>query len=69
MQYIVIVNFKFTLSIVTRNRQSGNTGRSGRSLRIYAENQALLQPILLYQASKCKQSSEECLWTHIFSFL
>ena len=39
----------------------------------YVENQAILELILLYQASKCKQTkeqgSEDCLWTHIFTFL
>ena len=39
----------------------------------YVENQAILEPILLYQASKCKQTkaqgSKDCLWTHIFTFL
>ena len=42
-------------------------------LRTYVENQAMLEPILLYRASKCKQTkeqrSEDCLWTHIFTFL
>ena len=42
-------------------------------LRTYLENQAILEPILLYRASKCKQTkeqgSEDCLWTHIFTFL
>ena len=42
-------------------------------LRTYVENQAILEPILLYRASKCKQTkeqgSEDCLWTHIFTFL
>ena len=42
-------------------------------LGIYVENQAILEPILLYWASKCKQtkkeSSEDCLWTNIFTFL
>ena len=42
-------------------------------LRIYVDNQAILEPILLYRASKCKQTkeqdSEDCLWTHIFTFL
>ena len=41
-------------------------------LRTYVENQAILEPILLYRASKCKQTkeqgSEDCLWTHIFTF-
>ena len=39
-------------------------------LRTYVENQAILEPILLYWASKCKQTkeqgSQEYLWTHIF---
>ena len=42
-------------------------------LNVYVENQAILKPILLYQASKCKQTKEQgredCLWTHIFTFL
>ena len=42
-------------------------------LRTYVENQAILQPILFYRASKCKQTkvqgSENCLWTHVFTFL
>ena len=37
------------------------------------QNQAILEPILLYGASKCKQTkeqgSEDCLWTHILTFL
>ena len=44
-------------------------------LHTYVENQAILEPILLYRASKCKQTkeqgSEDCWtgWTHIFTFL
>ena len=42
-------------------------------LRTYVENQAILEPILLYRASKCKQTKEQgsvdCLWTHIFTLL
>ena len=42
-------------------------------LRTYVENQAILEPILLYRASKCKQTKEQgskdCLWTRIFTFL
>ena len=38
-------------------------------LRTYVEKQGILEPILLYQASKCKQTkeqgSEECLWIHM----
>ena len=40
---------------------------------VFTENQAILEPILFYQASKCKQTKEQgskyCLWTHIFTFL
>ena len=28
-------------------------------LRTYVENQAMLEPILLYRASKCKQTKEQ----------
>ena len=39
-------------------------------LRTYVENQVILEPILLYWASKCKQikeqGSKDCLWSHIF---
>ena len=39
----------------------------------YVENQAILEPILLYRGSKCKQTKEQgsegCLWTHIVTFL
>ena len=42
-------------------------------LRTYAENQAMLEPIFLYRPSKCKRTkekgNEDCLWTHIFTFL
>ena len=42
-------------------------------LRTYVESQAIIEPILPYRASKCKQTkeqdSEDCLWTHIFTFL
>ena len=32
-------------------------------LRTYFENQAILEPILLYRASKCKQTKEQGSWT------
>ena len=39
----------------------------------YVENQAILELILLYRVSKCKQTKEQgseyFLWTHIFTFL
>ena len=53
-------------------REPGNTGRTGR-LRTYVENQAMLEPILLYRASKCKQikeyGSEDCLSVYGLIFL
>ena len=42
-------------------------------LRSHIEKQAILEPILLYRASKCKQTkvhgNEDCLWTYIFTIL
>ena len=39
-------------------------------LRTYVDNQAILEPILLYRGSKCKQTKdqgrEDWLWTNIF---
>ena len=41
-------------------------------LYVYVESQAILEAILLYRASKCKQNkeqgSEDSLWTRIFTF-
>ena len=49
------------------------TRAEAAALRTYVVNQATLEPILLYRASKYKQTkeqgSEDCLWTHIFTFL
>ena len=59
--------------VITRAGNSLQTRAELAVLRTYVENQAILEPILLYQASKCKQTkeqdSEDCLWTHIFTFL
>ena len=56
-----------------KRKDSLETRAELAALRAYVENQAILEPILLYRASKCKQTkeqgSEECLWTHIFTFL
>ena len=42
-------------------------------LPTYVKNQTILQPILFYRASKCKQtkelSNEGCLWTHSYLFI
>ena len=63
---------KFKAIIVTR-KDSLETRTELAVLRTYVENQAILEPTLLYRASKCKQTkeqgSEDCLWTHIFTFL
>ena len=42
-------------------------------LRTHVEKYAIVEPILLYRVSKCKQTKEQdsegCLWTHDFTFL
>ena len=53
----------------SKRKDSLETGTELAVLRTYVENQAILEPILLYRTSKCKQTSENCLWTHIFTFL
>ena len=59
------------LNIVIRT-DSLETRAEPAVLRTYVENQAILEPILLYRASKCKQTKEQgredCLWAHIFTF-
>ena len=64
-------NYELGLTIVIRT-DSLETRAEPAVLRTYVENQAILEPIL-YRASKCKQNkeqgSEDCLWTHIFTFL
>ena len=65
-------NYELGLTIVIRTN-SLETRTEPAVLRTYVENQATLEPILLYRASKCEQTkeqgSEDCLWTHIFTFL
>ena len=74
-------NFVAPLKFLDHKKQHGHKKRKDNLktraqpavLCIYVENQAVLDPILLYHASKCKQTkeqgSEDCLWTHIFTFL
>ena len=61
-----------SLNIVIRT-YSLETRAEPAVLRTHVENQAILEPILPYPASECKQPkeqvSEDCLWTHIFTFL
>ena len=56
-----------------KRKESLETRAELAVLRTYVENQTILEPILLFRASKCKQTkeqgSEDCLWTHIFTFL
>ena len=57
-----------------KNRKDSlETRTESAVLCIYVENQAILKPILLYRASKCKktkeQDSEDYLSIHIFIFL
>ena len=64
-------------SVITHSHKKQKESLEARAevavLHTYVENQAILEPILLYRASKCKQTkeqgSEDCLWTHIFTFL
>ena len=74
---IQLVFYGKALKIIKKNivirTYSLETRAEPAVLRTYVENQAILEPILLYRASKCKQTkeqgSEDCLWTHIFTFL
>ena len=56
-----------------KRKDSLETRTELAALRSYIENQAILELILFYRASKCKenrkQDNEYCLWTHIFTFL
>ena len=56
-----------------KRKDSPETRAELAVLRIYVENQAILEPVLFYWGSKCKQinkqGDEYCLWTHIFTFL
>ena len=75
--YIAIVNTAThdeNVSIVTRNEKIvWKLLAELAAIRTYVENQAILEPIFLYWASKCKQTKEQdsvvCLWTHICTFL
>ena len=57
-----------------KNRKDSlETRTESAVLCIFVENQAILEPFLLYRASKCKktkeQGREDCLSIHIFIFL
>ena len=71
-QHRLLTYRKVTFSVVIRT-DSPETRAELAVVRTYVENQAILEPILLYRASKCKQTKEQgskdCLWTHIFTFL
>ena len=56
-----------------KRKDSLETRAKSAVRRPYVENLEILLPILLYRASKCKQTKEQgsgdCLWTHIFTSL
>ena len=70
---LIHVCFRDVLQHSHKKRIVWKHGAEMAVLRTYVENQAIPEPILLYLASKCKQTkkqgSEDCLWTHIFMFL
>ena len=55
-----------------KRKDSLETQAEPAILCVYVENQAILEPILLYRASKYKQTkeqgNEDCKWTHMFTF-
>ena len=59
--------------IYKKRKDSLKTRAKLAVLLTYIKNQAILEPFLLYRASNCKQNkeqgSDDCLWTHIFTFL
>ena len=56
-----------------KRKDSPETRAELAALRTFVENQAILELILLYRGSKCKQTKEQgnkyCLWIHVFTFL
>ena len=58
-------SFEYSSNLTTFNhshkkrKDSLGTRAELALLRTYVENQAILEPILLYQASKCKQNKEQ----------
>ena len=59
--------------LVVTIAMSCSTLDSLSALSTYVEKQAIIEPILLYRASKYKQTKEQgrenCLWAHICTFL
>ena len=55
------------------NCDKKHSQKKRKDLHTFIENQAIRKSIPLYRAFKCKQTkeqdSEDCLWTHIFTFL
>ena len=78
--YLIFHIFVFNVLYFRIFQHSHNKRKNSLETRVelavlctYAENQVMLEPVLLYRTSKCKQTkeqgSEDCLWTHIFTFL
>ena len=78
---VAVLVFLFLVRVLfPRNKHSNKKRKDSLETRTelavlcaYVENQAILEPILLYRKSKCKQTkeqgSQDCLWAHIFTFL
>ena len=74
MLHLQQMHFKATLDHSHKKWQDSLKTRVELAvLRTSVENQAILEPILLFRESKCKQTkeqgSEDYLWTHILTFL
>ena len=81
-QYLALVVWSSSISLIIEKicRRNGNEKQKDSLetradlvvLRTYVENQAILQPILLYRALKCKQTKEhgkvDCFLTPNFTF-
>ena len=66
---VIVINYNHSHKKCKDNRE---TRLELAVLHSYVENKAILESILLYHASKCKQTEEkgskDCLWNHIFTF-
>ena len=80
MRVAVLVFLFLARVLFPRNKHSNKKRKDSLETRTelavlcaYVENQAILEPILLYRKSKCKQTkeqgSQDCLWAHIFTLL
>ena len=67
LRYVVLLNSRITWLEHSHKKRKDSLETRGELavLRSYIKDQAILEPILLYRASKCKQTekqgSEDCL--------